>query len=163
VRTIASWFLPAVLIFPAMQVVIQYWHPDVNPAITITLGLAGLCAANGISVRLYGEIEFWISILKVASLGILVPRAETTRLSCAPVNSKQTKEIPPRIWLSTHEKETQASRVSLTATRKSGRRIQEASSIVHVTARHWQQSTHLNDTVAKALSGQYTSMPLSRQ
>lgn len=48
-----------------MHVVIQYWHPDLNPAVTITCGLVGLCLANGISVRVYGEIEFWISILKV--------------------------------------------------------------------------------------------------
>jgi amino acid permease len=50
---------------PAMHVVLQYWHPDLNPAITISCGLAGLALANGISVRVYGEIEFWISILKV--------------------------------------------------------------------------------------------------
>jgi amino acid transporter len=49
----------------AMHVVLQYWHPDLNPAITISCGLAGLALANGISVRVYGEIEFWISILKV--------------------------------------------------------------------------------------------------
>ena len=57
----------------ALHVVIQYWHPDLNPAITISLGLAGLVVANGISVRLYGEIEFWISILKcILMLGLFL-------------------------------------------------------------------------------------------
>jgi amino acid transporter len=60
-------------------VVVQYWAPDLNPAIVITIGLIGLIAANGFSARVYGEvgtplvlvscarltIEFWISILKV--------------------------------------------------------------------------------------------------
>ena len=49
----------------ALHVLIQYWHPDSNPAITISTCLLGLILANGISVRIYGEVEFCISIIKV--------------------------------------------------------------------------------------------------
>lgn len=57
----------------------QYWAPDLNPAVMITIGLVLLTVANSFPVKVYGEvgmsdscwsialtlIEFWISILKV--------------------------------------------------------------------------------------------------
>lgn len=48
-----------------MNVVVSFWAPDLHPAIVISAGLVVLMAINGLNVRYYGEVEFWISILKV--------------------------------------------------------------------------------------------------
>jgi hypothetical protein len=40
----------------AFNVLVSYWAPNLNPAICISAGLVALGLANGINVRLYGEI-----------------------------------------------------------------------------------------------------------
>lgn len=86
-----------------MHVVLQYWHPDLNPAITITCGLVGLAAANGISVRVYGEIEFWISILKVILMLGLFLYTFITMVGGNPLGDRYGFRLvhPPqyRLWL----------------------------------------------------------------
>jgi amino acid transporter len=49
----------------AINVVVAYWAPNLNPAILIACGLVLLGALNLYSVRWFGEVEFWISITKV--------------------------------------------------------------------------------------------------
>ena len=51
-----------------MQVIAQYWNPDLHPAIVITVGLIGIAAVQLYSVRWFGEIEFWVSIGKIILL-----------------------------------------------------------------------------------------------
>ena len=47
-----------------MNVIISYWY-DLHPAIIISVSIVLLGAVNLYSVRLFGEIEFWISMTKV--------------------------------------------------------------------------------------------------
>ncbi|WVQ77773.1 hypothetical protein IAR50_007463 [Cryptococcus sp. DSM 104548] len=49
----------------SFNVLVAYWAPDLNPAICISVGLVLLLAVQVVNVRVYGETEFWISILKV--------------------------------------------------------------------------------------------------
>jgi amino acid transporter len=49
----------------AFNVIAQYWAPDLNPAICISVGLVLFALIQLYSVRWFGEVEFWISILKV--------------------------------------------------------------------------------------------------
>lgn len=56
VRSPQSISVSSTLLTEALHVVIQYWAPDLNPAITITTGLVLLILANGFSARVYGEI-----------------------------------------------------------------------------------------------------------
>ena len=49
----------------AFNVLVGYWKDDLNPAICISVGLALFAVIQLYSVRWFGEIEFWISILKV--------------------------------------------------------------------------------------------------
>ncbi|WWD16932.1 hypothetical protein CI109_101364 [Kwoniella shandongensis] len=49
----------------AFNVLVEYWAPDLNPAVCISAGLAGLLAVQVVNVRVYGETEFWISIFKI--------------------------------------------------------------------------------------------------
>ncbi|WWC64096.1 uncharacterized protein I303_106703 [Kwoniella dejecticola CBS 10117] len=51
--------------FTSMNVLIAYWAPDLTPAVVIAVGLALLVAVQVFNVRIYGETEFWISILKI--------------------------------------------------------------------------------------------------
>jgi amino acid permease len=46
----------AIVLNQALHVVVQYWAPDLSPAVMITTGLVGLILANGFSSRVYGEI-----------------------------------------------------------------------------------------------------------
>ena len=47
----------------AFNVLVAYWAPDLNPAICISAGLVALAVANGINVRLFGEIgEYLITV-----------------------------------------------------------------------------------------------------
>lgn len=52
----------------AMNLIVEYWEPDINPAICITLGLACLGLANGVNVRWYGEIGEVTSRLHVVQV-----------------------------------------------------------------------------------------------
>ncbi|KAK8864742.1 hypothetical protein IAR55_001998 [Kwoniella newhampshirensis] len=49
----------------AFNVLVEYWDPNLNPAVCISAGLVGLLCVQVINVRVYGETEFWISIFKV--------------------------------------------------------------------------------------------------
>ncbi|PWN48812.1 amino acid permease [Violaceomyces palustris] len=49
----------------ALNVIIGYWDPNLNPAIMISVSLVILAAINLYSVRAFGEVEFWLSITKV--------------------------------------------------------------------------------------------------
>ncbi|MEV5942808.1 amino acid permease [Streptomyces sp. NPDC051994] len=54
-------------------VIVHAWVPTVASWIWVLLFMAGLTAANLVSVRMFGEFEFWFAILKVGSIiGFLV-------------------------------------------------------------------------------------------
>ncbi|OKL63769.1 hypothetical protein UA08_00694 [Talaromyces atroroseus] len=57
----------------ASALVIDYWHPDVNSAVWITIMLLLIVALNFLPVRFYGESEFWFALLKVVTvIGLLI-------------------------------------------------------------------------------------------
>lgn len=68
------------LILPANQLVagsltMQYWvlRDKVNPGVWITIFLVIILAINLLGVRFFGEIEFWLSSLKVVTcLGLII-------------------------------------------------------------------------------------------
>ncbi len=47
----------------ALNVLIEYWAPGLNPAIVISVGIVLLAAANGVSVKVYGEVGEYIHAL----------------------------------------------------------------------------------------------------
>lgn len=68
------------LILPANQLVagsltVQYWvsKETLNPGVWITIFLVSILSVNVLGVRFFGEIEFWLSTLKVLTcLGLIL-------------------------------------------------------------------------------------------
>ena len=65
------WFLYVAVSMTELSVVgiyVNYWLPDFPQWLTAFLVLAGVTAVNLIQVRLYGELEFWFALVKVAAV-----------------------------------------------------------------------------------------------
>jgi lysine-specific permease len=67
-----NWVLVVASEIIAAGVVMQYWFPDVNISLWIGLFFLLICFINVLSVRVYGETEYWLSIIKVATVIIFI-------------------------------------------------------------------------------------------
>jgi len=68
-----NWLIVMPLELTAAGLVINYWSNSVNIAVWITIFLVALLIINLFGVRGYGEIEFFISIIKVvAVIGFII-------------------------------------------------------------------------------------------
>src|SRR5574344_2747384 len=57
----------------AVGIYINYWLPDMPQWLSALLCLLLITLVNLVNVRLYGEFEFWLSIIKVAAIvGMIV-------------------------------------------------------------------------------------------
>lgn len=67
------WVVTGMAELTAAAIYIHYWFPDVPQWISALVFLVVLFGANLISVKLFGEIEFWFSMVKVTALiGMIV-------------------------------------------------------------------------------------------
>ncbi|MFF4652693.1 amino acid permease [Streptomyces sp. NPDC001380] len=62
------WVVTGMAEVTAAAVYIHYWAPSIPQWASALLFLVVLCTANLISVKLFGEIEFWFSLIKVAAI-----------------------------------------------------------------------------------------------
>ena len=65
------WFLYVAVSMTELSVVgiyVNYWLPDFPQWLAAFLVLAGVTAVNLIQVKLYGELEFWFALIKVAAV-----------------------------------------------------------------------------------------------
>jgi amino acid transporter len=68
-----NWLIVMPLELTAAGLVINYWTNSVNIAVWITIFLSALLIINLFGVRGYGEVEFYVSIIKViAVLGFII-------------------------------------------------------------------------------------------
>ena len=68
----AMWLLTGMFELGAASTLITFWYPGIPPWVTILACLAGLTAINLGHVRMFGEFEFWLSLVKVLTiLGII--------------------------------------------------------------------------------------------
>ena len=58
----------------AASLVLQYWvdRKKVNPGVWITIFLVTILLINYFGIRLFGEIEFWLSSFKVVTIVALI-------------------------------------------------------------------------------------------
>lgn len=67
------WVVTGMAELTAAAIYIHYWFPEIPQWVTALVFLVVLFAANLISVKLFGEIEFWASMIKVTALiGMIV-------------------------------------------------------------------------------------------
>ncbi|MFF7328521.1 amino acid permease [Streptomyces sp. NPDC090306] len=67
------WVVTGMAELTAAAIYIEYWFPSVPQWTTALVFLVVLFVANLISVKLFGEIEFWFSMVKVTALiGMIV-------------------------------------------------------------------------------------------
>lgn len=52
----------------AVGIYVQYWWPDIPTWVSALAFFVLLNAVNLLNVRLYGEMEFWLSIIKIAAI-----------------------------------------------------------------------------------------------
>lgn len=67
------WVVTGMAELTAAAIYVNYWFPQVPQWVTALVFLVVLYVANLISVKLFGEIEFWFSMVKVTALvGMIV-------------------------------------------------------------------------------------------
>ncbi len=67
------WVVTGMAELTAAAIYITYWFPQIPQWVTALVFLVVLFVANLISVKLFGEIEFWFSMVKVTALiGMIV-------------------------------------------------------------------------------------------
>lgn len=69
------WFNWAVTVATeviAAAIVMQYWFPDVHPVVWSSLFFFLILGLNLFSVKVYGEVEYWLSFIKVSTVIIFI-------------------------------------------------------------------------------------------
>ncbi|QCR35043.1 amino acid permease [Nissabacter sp. SGAir0207] len=67
-----SWVVTCIADVVVCGGYMQYWQPDLSPWIPALLTLGLLCLFNLLSVKMFGEAEFWFAIIKVIAIVALI-------------------------------------------------------------------------------------------
>lgn len=62
------WVVTGMAEITAVAVYVNYWWPEIPQWIPALITLAVLYSANQITVKLFGEIEFWFALIKVVTI-----------------------------------------------------------------------------------------------
>ncbi|MBB3694650.1 amino acid permease [Sphingomonas sp. BK580] len=68
----ANWILVGATEITATSVFVRYWYPTVPQWVPAAATLASVYAANIKAVRVFGEIEFWLAIIKILTIVLLI-------------------------------------------------------------------------------------------
>lgn len=66
------WVVTGMAELTAIGIYVHYWLPDVPQWATALAALAVLYGANMLAVRMFGEIEFWFALIKIATIVTLI-------------------------------------------------------------------------------------------
>src|ERR1700750_3458624 len=66
------WVVTAMAEITAIGVYMHHWLPDVPQWVPALCALVLLYGANTLAVRVYGELEFWFSLVKVITIVALI-------------------------------------------------------------------------------------------
>nr|WP_276329028.1 amino acid permease [Crossiella equi] len=67
-----NWAMTGIAEITAAAIYVHRWLPDVPQWITALVALVVLLAVNLLSVKLFGELEFWFSVIKVLAIIIFL-------------------------------------------------------------------------------------------
>jgi AAT family amino acid transporter len=62
------WVVTGMAEITAAGVYVQYWWPGIPQWVTALVVLVALFAANLVSVKVFGEVEFWFSMIKITAI-----------------------------------------------------------------------------------------------
>ena len=63
-----TWVVTAMAEITAAGIYVQYWFPDIPQWLTALVIAVVLYALNLVSVALFGEVEFWLALIKVVTV-----------------------------------------------------------------------------------------------
>src|SRR5262245_16633365 len=66
------WVVTGMAELTAIGVYVGYWLPDLPQWIPVLAALVVLYSANMLAVRVFGEMEFWFALIKVAMIVMLI-------------------------------------------------------------------------------------------
>jgi amino acid transporter, AAT family len=66
------WVLTAMAEITGIGIYIRYWLPDCPQWLPGLIALAALYGANTLAVKIFGELEFWFALIKVATIVALI-------------------------------------------------------------------------------------------
>ena len=66
------WVVMAMAELTAIGIYMRYWFPDLPQWLPALVALLALYAANLAAVRVFGELEFWFALIKVATIVALI-------------------------------------------------------------------------------------------
>jgi len=67
-----TWVVTGIAELTAIGVYVGYWLPALPQWITVLAALVVLYGANMLAVRVFGEMEFWFALIKVAMIVMLI-------------------------------------------------------------------------------------------
>jgi amino acid transporter, AAT family len=67
-----TWVVTGMAELTAIGVYVGYWLPDLPQWISVLAALIMLYGANMLAVRVFGEMEFWFALIKVAMIVMLI-------------------------------------------------------------------------------------------
>ena len=67
-----AWIITAMAELIAVSGYASFWWPEIPPWVPVPIALAGLIAANLMTVRLFGEFEFWFAMIKILAILALI-------------------------------------------------------------------------------------------
>ncbi|CAI0712236.1 D-serine/D-alanine/glycine transporter [Serratia entomophila] len=67
-----SWVVTCIADVVVCGGYVQYWLPEVSPWLPALLTLGLLCLFNMLSVKMFGEAEFWFAMIKVVAIVALI-------------------------------------------------------------------------------------------
>jgi L-asparagine permease len=67
-----NWAATGIAEITAIGIYVQYWSPGMPRWISALAALAVLLAVNLVTVRLFGELEFWFAVIKVTAIVIFL-------------------------------------------------------------------------------------------
>ena len=66
------WVVTAMAELTAIGIYVRYWFPAVPQWLPALVALVALYGANQLAVRVFGELEFWFALIKVATIVALI-------------------------------------------------------------------------------------------
>jgi AAT family amino acid transporter len=66
------WVVAGMAELTAIGIYFHYWFPDLPQWIPALLALCAMAAANLLTVRMFGELEFWFALIKVLMIAVLL-------------------------------------------------------------------------------------------